>query len=195
MQNNRNRRPVQSAYVPAGRRPRASAASRIPSVTLLAALCVILPPVGVMLLWRAEKVSLPVRIGFSALGFVAMLLIFCWFMRPADISMDILPTPATPQYAGYGRSGSVQYPAMPMATEITAPPSAPSAPDMSYEQPEVSDPQELTDESIVYAVTNNASSFHLYEICDFQENRRALTLREALNEGLVPCEKCVGAAG
>ena len=43
---------------------------------------------------------------------------------------------------------------------------------------------------IVFAVTNNASSYHLYEICDFQENRRALTLAQALAEGLTPCEKC-----
>ena len=70
-------------------------------------------------------------------------------------------------------------------------PAVPSATDA----PVIQDSGELTDDTIVYAVTNNAASYHLFEICDQQENRRALTLRDALNEGLKPCEKCVGAMG
>ena len=72
---------------------------------------------------------------------------------------------------------------------------APGTPAATDGPAAVQEPGELTDDTIVYAVTNNAASYHLYELCDQQENRRALTLREALNEGLQPCEKCVGAMG
>ena len=57
------------------------------------------------------------------------------------------------------------------------------------QEPVSADPASLTAESTVYAVTNNASSYHMLQICDMQENHRMLTLAEAVAEGLLPCEK------
>lgn len=159
---------------------------------ILAALCIALPPLGVLLTWRARKVELKLRGIFSSAALLSSTLIFFLLMRPDASLTDIRPTPATPQTVGYGsvsQSNAVlaQVPAQPVQTASTEP--------VSTEEPVVQQGGELTDDTIVYAVTNNASSYHLYELCDQQENHRALTLRDALSEGLAPCEKCVGAMG
>lgn len=160
------------------------------TLILLGALCIILPPIGVLFTWRAKKMELTLRGIFSAAALASCTLIFFLLMRPGSTAPDIRPTPATPQTVGYNAA-----PVVP-ATQVPAQPEAvvPAAPGAT-DAPVIQESGELTDDTIVYAVTNNAASYHLFEICDQQENRRALTLRDALNEGLKPCEKCVGAMG
>lgn len=194
MQTNQNKRPSQ-VQTPAGRGAYSSykKADNRATLIILAVLCLLLPPVGILLAWRAQHVDLRVRAGFSAAGFAATTLIFFLLMKPSAAVSSITPVPATPKTVGYGTAAMVteppvQAPAQP-ADAAPAVPSATETPAASQE------PGALNDDTVVYAVTNNASSYHLYPICDTQENRRALTLREALNEGLQPCEKCVGAKG
>lgn len=194
MQTNRKQRPSQVQST-AGRGAYSSykKADTRSTLILLGVLCLLVPPVGILLAWRAHHLDIPTRAIFSAAGFGATVLIFFLLMRPSGAVSTISPVPATPQTIGYGTSA--QY-AAPAETEVPAPPAAALAAPSATEDPGViQEPGELTDDTIVYAVTNNASSYHLYEICDTQENRRALTLRDALNEGLAPCEKCVGAKG
>jgi len=198
MQTNRNARSrhVQTAQ-PANPYARYMQKDNRPQLYLLAALCLLLPPVGLVLAWRAQKIELHIRGGLSAIGLLSCTLIFWLLLRPAGVTSTIQPVPETPLQAGYGAASSNQYAAAtaPPATEVPAPPEVvitltTADPNLAPQEPDV-----LTDDSIVYAVTNNAASYHLYEICDQQENHRALTLREALDEGLAPCEKCVGAVG
>ena len=194
MQTNRNDRfrpasAPQSVYI----NPRFLPEDNLRPVLLLGILCLLLPPVGLVMLWRARRLTINIRAIFSGIAFASMTLIFFLLMQPAEIPSDIRPMPATPAITGYGSAsqnpsffeeGSIA-PAQPDA--VPAPVGGtPAQPTIA----QVSD--QLTNESIVFAVTNNASSYHLYEICDFQENRRALTLSQALSEGLTPCEKCVG---
>lgn len=163
---------------------------------LLAALCLLLPPLGIALVWRVRRMGAPIRIGLSGLGALSCVLLFWLLLRPTAVVSSILPTPQTPSQVGYGSVAAGQTVAV--VPESTAIPSQPDVVTIvSTADPNAvpQGPDELTDDSIVYAVTNNATSYHLYEICDQQENHRALTLREALNEGLAPCEKCVGAVG
>lgn len=162
---------------------------------LLAILCLLLPPIGVLLLWRSSRMTMPVRAALSAAGLASMTLIFFLLMRPTSTaSTTILPVPVTPVQAGYGVSATDPYTAQ--ATNVPAQPDAVIISSEPTADPSVAqEPGELTDDTIVYAVTNNASSYHLSVICDQQENHRSLTLREALDEGLAPCEKCVGAVG
>ena len=198
MQTNRNTRPrhVQSAQ-PANAYARYMQKDSRPYLILIAALCLLLPPLGILLIWRMEKTDMPVRIGLSVLGLLSGVFIFWLMLRPSGVLSTIQPVPQTPLQAGYGSPAENQYLAVniPETTNVPAPPEivitmSTAVPSLDQQEPDV-----LTDDSIVYAVTNNAASYHLYEICDQQENHRALTLREALNEGLAPCEKCVGAVG
>lgn len=159
------------------------------SLILLSALCLLLPPAGIILLWRAKKIDIRMRGALSALGFISMTLIFALLMRPTEVVSSIHPMPVTPVQAGYGAAPTVY-----IAPEVT---NVPAQPDVyfiggqsSEEEPLHIDPSTLTAESTVYAVTNNASSYHTLPVCDMQENHRMLTLAEAVAEGLVPCEKC-----
>ncbi len=160
-------------------------------------LCILLPPFGMLCAWRSRRMTFPLRIMLSGAGFISMTLIFFLLMRPTEVVSTIRPTPALPQTVGYGAAAASdpsvqQVPAQPDAV-IPAQPDAATPPN-SYSEPLIQNSGELTEDSIVFAVTNNASSYHLYEICDLQQNNRALSLRDALNEGLQPCSKCVGAA-
>ena len=50
--------------------------------------------------------------------------------------------------------------------------------------------QEAILNTIVYSVYSNAKYYHAAEICGTQSNRRALTIREAMNEGMGACKNC-----
>lgn len=165
-------------------------------VILTGVLCLLLPFAGIPLAWRARRIPMALRSAFSALGFLSMTLIFVLLMRPAKVASDIRPTPAVPVQAGYGTT-SVHAATDEPLPETTAVPAAQDAAVSSNDPSlsETNDPSAQSDEVIVYAVTNNASSYHLAPVCDMQENNRQLTLSEALAEGLQPCEKCAGAAG
>lgn len=196
MQTNKKNRPsqVQSTGVKSAQARYAQEDNR-PTLIVLAILCVLFPPAGILFTWRTHKLPLTFRTALSALGLVSTTVIFIFFMRPENTTADIRPMPATPQLVGYGTVASQQA-SIPAATEVPAQPEVyPVSPEATNDPSLSQEPGELTDDTIVYAVTNNASSYHLYEICDMQENRRAMTLRDALNEGLQPCEKCVGAMG
>lgn len=164
---------------------------------VFALICLLLPPVGIVCAWRSRRMTLPLRLILSGVGFASMTLIFFLLMRPDVQVSTIRPTPATPVTAGYN---AVLVQQTPPQEEVVIPqegiPAQPNAaaPADSYTEPLIQDSGEMTDDSIVYAVTNNASSYHRYEICDFQQNNRPLTLRDAVNEGLVPCAKCISAA-
>lgn len=167
---------------------------RRPAV-LLGVLCILLPPVGVALVWRSRRMTILLRAALSAVGFIAMTLIFVLLMRPQTLTDDIRPTPVVPSQAGYGTSATAEPTPEPTPEPTQVPAQEIPAVIMDPALTATETPAPLTDDSIVYAVTNNASSYHLEPICDMQENNRALTLRDALNEGLEPCAKCVSAAG
>ncbi len=161
-------------------------------------ICLLLPPIGIICAWRSRRMTFPLRLILSGIGFASMTLIFFLLMRPDVQVSTIRPTPEVPVSSGYsgialvGNSQPADVYGAP--SEVIPPQPDAVAPSDSYTEPLIQNSGELTDDSIVYAVTNNASSYHMYEICDFQQNNRALTLRNAVNEGLRPCAKCIGTA-
>ncbi len=178
----------QSPYI----NPRFLPEDTVRPALVLGALCLLLPPVGLVMLWRSRRMTFYLRTALSSLAFLSMTVIFFLLMRPAEIPSTIRPMPSTPSIAGYGSSSQTTVSIVPSIPEnVPAQPDAAPAPVVgNATEPVTQNTGVLTNESIVFAVTNNASSYHLYEICDFQENRRALTLGQALAEGLTPCEKC-----
>lgn len=195
--NNPRRRPAPSAHA----RPKSpyfvpEEDAQQPAI-VFGILCLLLPPIGMLCAWRSRRMTFPLRLILSGVGFVSMTLIFFLLMRPSEAVSAIRPTPVIPQTAGYGAMSAQDYIAYGQyPSDQPVIPAQPDAvmPSTSYSEPLIQDSGTLNEYSTVYAVTNNASSYHLYEICDFQQNNRALTLRDALNEGLQPCSKCVGSA-
>ncbi len=177
----------QSVYI----NPRFLPEDTIRPAIVIGALCLLVPPVGLVMLWRSRRMTFYVRMALSTLAFISMTLIFFFLMRPAEVPSGIRPMPATPMIVGYGSvsQNAAVVPSAPMNVPSQGD-AAPAPVVGNASEPVNQNSGVLTGESIVFAVTNNASSYHLYEICDFQENRRALTLAQAIAEGLNPCEKC-----
>lgn len=200
MQNNRNGSASHARHVQSTQARSASRYARDDSrstVLLLAALCLLLPPLGTLFIWRSNRIGSAIRAAFSGLALISMSCIFCFILRPDDSSGAIYPTPVVPSQVGYGVPAAESQTAVPEPdSAVPASPDAVAPSDASGSGGQSADePGALTPETTVYAVTNNASSYHLYEVCETQTNNRALTLQQALDEGLAPCEKCVGAVG
>jgi len=170
---------------------------RAAATGVMAALSVLVPPAGLLAVWRSRRLIAPVRIGLSMVALMSMTLIFWLWMRSGRADVGIRPVPVVPEYAGYD----------PMAVVATAAPvevynSVPETESVftvTYGDGTVDDlngggslpidPASYV--TIVYAVTNNATKYHSLPVCDYQTNSRILTLDEAIAEGLQPCEKCV----
>jgi|GEM_PF-6516615 len=163
---------------------------------LMAALSALLPPLGLLSVWRSKRLSAPMRIALSLVALFSMTLI-CWvWLRTGRVDMGIRPVPVVPLYDGYDLTAS-RATAEPVDVYV-APPENPGGFTITYGDGTVDDlnggalpvdPASYV--TIVYAVTNNATKYHSQPVCELQTNSRVLTLDEAVAEGLQPCEKCV----
>ena len=159
-------------------------------------LTLLLPPIGIAYLWR--------RGVFRARG--RMLLTGIATLEMAAVLLCILPTPQLVQ--------DMPVPHLPLAATVAPDDgivSALSNIDQLLAQEQAAEaaasvtPEPLTDEeaaaqhaaeqeailnTTVYSVFSNARYYHSQEICGTQSNRRALTVREAMNEGMGACKNC-----
>lgn len=162
-----------SRYAQNFKRPRrfhlsASAGKTILQIVLL----IVLPPVGLLWLWR--RTSYPRRGQFvlSTLALCSMTLMFTLYFN-AKAPDPIAPVPQVP-----GTLSTVE-------PKIEPTPEAPPA----TQQP-TPEPTEVPEPVYVYAVKTNATQYHAGKKCGKQTNRRELLLEDALAEGLDPCPKC-----
>lgn len=183
-----------------GMSSRASEQEGISRTLLVFGLCALLPPAGLLILWRSRHTTLAMRIGASLLAVCAMTLFFGMRMENGQ-GGSILPSPVVPTTVGYGSvqvsshasGGAAPAPAANAAPGAAAPAPVQSEPQQTENLPPPESEPAQTSEQYVYTVSNNPSVFHAAETCDGQVNRRQITLDAALNEGLSPCEKCFSA--
>ena len=159
-------------------------------------LTLLLPPIGIAYLWR--------RGVFRTRG--RMLLTGIATLEMAAVLLCILPTPQLVQ--------DMPVPHLPLAATVAPDDgivSALSNIDQLLAQEQAAEaaasvtPEPLTDEeaaaqhaaeqeailnTTVYSVYTNAKYYHATEICGTQSNRRALTIRDAMNEGMGACPNC-----
>ncbi|MBR0464465.1 MAG: hypothetical protein IJJ23_08800 [Clostridia bacterium] len=185
---------------------------------IIGALCVILPPVGLVCAWRSERVNALARGALTVCALAASTLICVTILRLTSTSDVIRPVPVVPVAYGYDKStikatpepvtvysapaDEEDYPPVTSYTVTYANGEVQNVGDQTtgeetvtaVETPDDAESQFPVDPAtyvtLVYAVTNNATYFHTQQICDLQNNSRILTLDEALAEGLRPCEKC-----
>lgn len=166
---------------------------------LFGALCLILPPIGLIVVWRSGRINNILRAVYSAAALAALTVMFSITVNAPAAVTGILPVPKTPSHAGYDANAIA-------ATATPAPVIIDEFADygdftVSYGTP-VTDENGVVIEdqlpvdpasqvTIVYAVTNNATYYHSQQMCDMQNNSRRLLLEDAIAEGLKPCEKCV----
>ena len=171
-------------------REREDRENRLRVLFMVACLTVLLPPLGLLLVWRSRRVNAMARIVLSMAGMASMTIIFSVLLNSGGTDPGILPVPVVPDYAGYDSTVSA----------VSVPNEPQPADDTGYtvtygdgtvdmvggELP--TDP--ALDVTLVYAVTNNATYYHAQQVCDLQTNSRVLTLDDAIAEGLLPCPKC-----
>ena len=192
-------RPAANSYVRASQERNQRLEKRL-SLVLFGALCLFVPPIGLIALWRSGKIGTPSRFLFSAAALASMTFIFSMTVRAGSGTAGILPVPQTPRQVGY--NSAVVMPAATTVPVVIDTGAENGGLTISYAPNDSGfgeDGGELPIEPvvqipIVYAVTNNATYYHYQQMCDMQNNSRALTLVEAVAEGLLPCEKCVLAA-
>jgi hypothetical protein len=162
-------------------------------------LCLVLPPVGLFYIWYAGVFRKRGRLFMTALVFLEMALILLWdpfgFMPSGAAPMTVSPVP------GYAAAvtpapDDETINALSNIEELLAVgvsnPDTTVSPDAT---PRLTQEQELalkeeTYNTIVYSVFRGAKYYHSSTVCGNQSNGRALTVREALAEGMGPCPDC-----
>lgn len=137
-------------------------------------LLIVLPPVGLLWLWR--RTSYPRRGQFilSILALCSMTVMFTLYFN-ASVPDPIAPVPQAANVLS--------------ASEPTPEPTPEPPPTTQQPTPEP-DPTQEPEPVYVYAVRTNATQYHAGKKCEKQSNRRKLLLEDALAEGLEPCPKC-----
>ena len=183
-----------SAYTPNMDTPQPARRSKRALGSFL--LTLLLPPIGIAYLWRKGVFRTRGRVLLSCVATIEM----------AVLLLILLPTPKLPQESPAAHlpvavtiapddgivtalSNIDQLLADQQAADAAA--SATEAPitDAEAEAQHAAE-QEAILNTTVYSVFSNARYYHSQEICGTQSNRRALTVREAMNEGMGACPNC-----
>jgi len=161
-------------------------------------LTLLLPPVGLIFLWRKGVFRSRGRMFITAIATVEMMVVFTLLM-PAETLETHLPAPIVPA-------------AVTKAPETDTLTALSNIEQLLYEQQLAqvkaqggSEEDLMTDEqlaqiraeeeeilknTIVYSVYNGAIKYHASKICGTQTNGRALTVEQAMAEGLAVCSNC-----
>lgn len=160
-------------------------------------LCVLIPPIGILVLWRTSSFRLRGRVLVSLLSAISMtLMILSTMQRPVFTS--IVPAPSAPLSATHAPETDTVT-ALSNIEELLLAQEAAEAAQLG--DGEIAPPQEAvvddsgpTDdeiwETIVYCVNNGAKYFHVESVCQTQSNTRQLTVRQAVSEFLGACSRC-----
>ena len=165
---------------------------------LIIALTILLPPIGLLLMWYTGMFRSRGRIVLTALATLEMTLLFVLLTPRTELASQA-PLPVAP-------AAVTQAPTEENLTALY------NIEDLIYQQQlaqvvakggdeteimsdEQKDAQrEIEREQIlnttVYAVFKNANRYHAQMVCGTQSNGRALTVREAMLEALSPCPDC-----
>ena len=159
-------------------------------------LTLLVPPLGLMYLWRVGVFRMRGRMIITTIATLETALIFFLIMPGQQLSSDA-PTPVTPVAATLAPDDGVVT-ALENIDTVLAEQQAAEAAEAGVATAEpTTDPaveaaeQEAILNTTVYSVYGSgAKYYHSQEVCGTQSNRRSLTVREAMNEGMAPCPNC-----
>ena len=190
-----NRRPS-AAYTPNVRRP----SRRLPVdrgvMTFL--LVVLLPPVGLLVLWHQGVFRNRGRLVLTALATVEMTALVVLLTPHQELATE-LPLPAAPPsvtVAPEGQSLNALYNIEELIYEQQL---AQVVDQQTPDEDQITEGELLASQmanneeilnTVVYSVYNGARYYHAVQDCGTQHNGRELTIREAVTEALAPCPNC-----
>lgn len=191
-----DRNSKKSTYTPNMGRPseRKKRNRSLPTILL----CVLIPPVGLALLWRKGVFMMRGRVLLTAISTIEMACVFALLLPPSVIQPEV-PVASVPVAVTTapddGTTTALTNLEQVLAERARAEAEANGDPlPIDENDPEAQEKLRQEQEAIlnttVYAVYNNAKMYHAREVCGTQSNRRQLTVREALLEGLGACPNC-----
>ena len=191
-----DRNSKKSTYTPNMGRPseRKKRNRSLPTILL----CVLIPPVGLALLWRKGVFMMRGRVLLTAISTIEMACVFALLLPPSVIQPEI-PVASVPVAVTTapddGTTTALTNLEQVLAERARAEAEANGDPlPIDENDPEAQEKLRQEQEAIlnttVYAVYNNAKMYHAREVCGTQSNRRQLTVQEALLEGLGACPNC-----
>ena len=191
-----DRNSKKSTYTPNMGRPseRKKRNRSLPAILL----CVLIPPVGLALLWRKGIFMMRGRVLLTAISTLEMACIFA-LLLPASVIQPEVPVSSVPVAVTTapddGTSTALTNLEQVLAEQRRAEAEAngeeiPIDENDPEAQEKLREEQEAILNTSVYAGYNNAKMYHAREVCGTQSNRRQLTVQEALLEGLGACPNC-----
>ena len=161
-----------------------------------AILTLLLPPVGMAYLWRESVFRTRGRVVLTTLGTVILALWCAWLIPSQELHSD-LPVPAVPALVTVAPDDGTAS-ALSNLDQLLAQRQAErdAAAGITPEPIATNDPvflaeQEAILHTIVYSVYGDSARFyHKNSVCNTQSNRRALTIEEAMYNGMGACPEC-----
>lgn len=182
-----------SAYTPNMGMPSRKKNNRAFSGLLLTLL---LPPIGLIYLWREGVFRTRGRMVLTGIATLEMALFFALVMPAKDLNMEA-PMPVAPVAATIAPDDGVvtalsnidQLLAQQQAERDAA--AGVVTPEPTQDNSAYLAEQAAILETTVYSVYGNgARYYHKDSVCGTQSNRRSLTVREAMGEGMGACAQC-----
>ncbi|MBE5806870.1 MAG: hypothetical protein E7317_00820 [Clostridiales bacterium] len=155
-------------------------------------LTLLLPPLGILVIWRLQIYKLRARMLLTAVGTAVMVLFVCSLRQPADVVNAAPVAGSTELFTEAPKSDVLT--ALSSLEEI-ARAQVPESENTDSTVIQVSQENQIAAQqalldTVVYSVYHNAKYYHGAEDCEGQHNSRQLTIRDALKEGLAPCPEC-----
>ena len=148
---------------------------------------VVLPPLGIWLLWRRNKYDIALRAGLSAASFIWMIIFLFLVLSRSNTTPD--------NTIASNNSFMSQMPAVTATAAATATTSPTTEPSTTPRVNNGSDDGTGTagDSSVTYVWgTNSGKYYHTLENCGGLTNASKMTLETATARGLVACPDCAG---
>lgn len=173
--------------------------SRRPNRGIFALLmCVLCPPLGLLLMWRMGIFRTRGRMLLTALatvemGFIAVLMMPRATLDTAPVipgaSVRVTPAPVNDVRTALSNMDELLYQQQ-LEQVIAQGGTEDDLMSDAERKAQQAAEQEAILNTIVYSVNSGAKRYHSAPMCGNQSNRRELTVREAKLEGLGPCPDC-----
>ena len=159
-------------------------------------LTLLLPPIGIAYLWRRGVFRTRGRVLLSCVATMEMAVLLALLLPTAELPQEA-PMAHLPVAVTIAPDDGIVT-ALSNIDQLLAQQQAADAAASATQEPLTDEEaaaqhaaeQEAILNTIVYSVYSNAKYYHAAEICGTQSNRRALTIREAMNEGMGACKNC-----
>lgn len=163
-------------------------------------LCFIVPPIGLMYIWRLGVFQLRGRVLLTVLAGLELMLMFAgglfglvdWNSIPSTVEPvpgSALAVTAQPDDATLNALSNIDELVAQGVSDNPEETLSPDATPILTQEEQLAQQQEVLN-TTVYAVYSGAKYYHVSTVCGNQSNGRALTVEEALAEGMGACPNC-----